>query len=124
MKNAPYGVVYLTADEWENDVQMESRAKLRLERLDNWVKKYTFENVKAIPNLNYTKEQLDVLNTYESSLGNNIAAWMTNRITSASAPAKSDWQNLLKTNRTSIDEVKRVNQEAYKEYLEKVNGAE
>lgn len=124
MKNAPYGVVYLTADEWENDVQMESRAKLRLERLDNWVKKYTFENVKAIPNLNYTKEQLDVLNTYESSLGNNIAAWMTNRITSASAPAKSDWQNLLKTNRTSIDEVKRVNQEAYKEYLKKVNGAE
>ena len=124
MKNAPYGVVYLTADEWENDVQMESRAKLRLERLDNWVKKYTFENVKSIPNLNYTKEQLDVLNTYESSLGNNIAAWMTNRITSASAPAKSDWQNLLKTNRTSIDEVKRVNQEAYKEYLEKVNGAE
>ena len=34
MKNAPYGVVYLTENEWENNVQMESRAVLRLERLE------------------------------------------------------------------------------------------
>lgn len=120
MKNAPYGVIYLTADEWKNNVEMESRAKLRLERLENWVKGYTYENAKSIPNLNYSKEQLDVLNMYESSLGNNIAAWMTNSITSPSAPTKSDWQNLLKTNRNSIDEVKRVNQEAYDAYLEKI----
>lgn len=121
MKNAPYGVVYLTANEWENNVVMESRAKLRLERLDNWVKEYTFENVKSIPNLNYTKDQLDILNMYESSLGNNIAAWMTNSITSPSAPTKSDWQNnLLKTNQKSIDEVKKVNREAYAEYLKQI----
>lgn len=123
MKNAPYGVIYLTADEWKNNVEMEPRAKLRLERLENWVKSYTYENAKSIPNLNYSKEQLDVLNMYESSLGNNIAAWMTNSITSPSAPTKSDWQNLLKTNRNSIDEVKRVNQEAYDAYLEKITSS-
>ncbi len=123
MKNAPYGVIYLTADEWKNNVEMEPRAKLRLERLENWVKGYTYENAKSIPNLNYSKEQLDVLNMYESSLGNNIAAWMTNSITSPSVPTKSDWQNLLKTNRNSIDEVKRVNQEAYDAYLEKIKSS-
>ncbi len=123
MKNAPYGVIYLTADEWKNNVEMEPRAKLRLERLENWVKGYTYENAKSIPNLNYSKEQLDVLNMYESSLGNNIAAWMTNSITSPSMPTKSDWQNLLKTNRNSIDEVKKVNQEAYDAYLEKIKSS-
>ncbi len=123
MKNAPYGVIYLTADEWKNNVEMEPRAKLRLERLENWVKGYTYENAKSIPNLNYSKEQLDVLNMYESSLGNNIAAWMTNSITSPSVPTKSDWQNLLKTNRNSIDEVKKVNQEAYDAYLEKIKSS-
>lgn len=123
MKNAPYGVIYLTADEWKNNVEMEPRAKLRLERLENWVKGYTYENAKSIPNLNYSKEQLDVLNMYESSLGNNIAAWMTNSITSPSVPTKSDWQNLLKTNRNSIDEVKKVNQEAYDVYLEKIKSS-
>lgn len=124
MKNAPYGVVYLTADEWKNSVVMESRAMLRLERLENWVKPYTFANVTAIPNLNYTKDQLDILNTYESSLGNNIAAWMTKSITAPTAPTKSDWQNsLLKTNQNSIKAVKDVNQEAYNDYIKKVNGA-
>ncbi len=122
MKNAPYGVVYLTAEEWENNIEMEPRAKLRLERLEKWVKAHTFENVKPIPNLNYTKEQLDVLNMYESSLGNNISAWMTNSITAPTKPSKSDWlNNLLKTNRKSIDEVKRVNQEAYDSYLSKIS---
>lgn len=122
MRNAPYGVIYLTVDEWQNNVEMESRAKLRLERLDNWVKEYTFANVTQIPNLKYTKEQLDILNTYEASLSNNIAAWVTNRITAPSAPTLSDWQNnLLKTNRKSIDEVKQVNQKAYELYLEKIS---
>lgn len=124
MKNAPYGVVYLTADEWKNSVVMESRAMLRLERLENWVKPYTFANAVSIPNLNYTKDQLDILNTYESSLGNNIAAWMTKSITAPTAPTKSDWQNsLLKTNQNSIKAVKDVNQEAYNDYIKKVNGA-
>lgn len=117
MKNAPYGVVYLTEEVWENYVEMESRAKLRLERLNNWVKPYTYEGATAIPNLNYTETELDTLNRYEASLGNNITSWMVNKITSKTAPKSSEWQSLLSTNRTSIDEVKRINQAAYDRYL-------
>ena len=124
MKNAPYGVVYLTEKVWQTSVEMEKRAKLRLERLDVYVENSVFKGgeVKSIPNLNYTKEQLDILNKYETSLGKNITSWLVNRITSKSSPTESDWQNnLLKTNRTSIEEVKRVNQAAYDKYLEAIN---
>ncbi len=118
MKNAPYGVVYLTAEVWENHVEMEPRAKLRLERLEAYVKPHTYAGATAIPNLNYTKEQLDILNKYEASLGKNITSWFTNRVTSKSAPTMSDWQNnLLKVNALSIEQVKYVNQAAYDRYI-------
>ena len=117
MKNAPYGVVYLTEEVWENYVEMEPRAKLRLERLEQWVKPYTYEGAVSIPNLNYTEEQLNILNKYEMSLANNITAWMVNRITASSAPSVNDWQNFLNTNRESIDTVKSVNQQAYDSYI-------
>lgn len=118
MKNAPYGVVYLTAEVWENNVEMEPRAKLRLERLEEYVKPYTFAGATPIPNLNYTKEQLETLNKYESSLGKNITSWFTNRVTSKSVPTLSDWQNnLLKVNAASIEQVRAVNQAAYDQYL-------
>ena len=120
MKNAPYGVVYLTQETWDNYVEMEPRAKLRLERLNTWVKPYTYEGATSIPNLNYTVDQLNTLNRYEASLANNITAWMVNRITSTSPPTVSDWQNFLGTNRQSIDTVKSINQEAYDNYLEAI----
>lgn len=116
MKNAPYGVVYLTKEVWENDVEMESRAKLRLERLEAYVKPHTYEGATSIPNLNYTKEELDTLNRYENSLGKNITSWFTNKVTGA-APTLSDWKSFLKTNATSIEQVKKVNQAAYDRYV-------
>ena len=118
MKNAPYGVVYLTKEVWENDVEMESRAKLRLERLNTYLENNSFTNVKSIPNLNYTKEELDTLNRYENSLGKNITSWMINKITSSGSPSISDWQSFLKTNANSLEQVKSVNQKAYDRYLE------
>ena len=141
MKNAPYGVVYLTQEEWDNNVEMESRAKLRLERLENYVKPYNeFADykslaaqysgeeleeklqgrtvVKSIPNLNYTKDELDTLNRYETMLGKNINSWMVNRIISGKAISESDWRsNLINANKTAMDNVKRVNQDAYNRYL-------
>ncbi len=119
MKNAPYGVVYLTEKVWNESVEMESRAKLRLQRLESYVKPFAYEGAASIPNLNYTKEELDALARYETMLGKNINSWMVNRIISDSAPTVSDWQNnLLKANRASIDEIKKVNNAAYKRYLQ------
>lgn len=144
MKNAPYGVVYLTQDEWNNNVEMESRAKLRLERLNAYVKPYNeyadYKSLaeqyggeeleeklqgrtvlKSIPNLNYTKEELDALNRYETMLGKNINSWMVNRIISGSAITEADWRsNLINANKTAMDNVKRVNQEAYDRYVEAI----
>ena len=117
MKNAPYGVVYLDKDVWGNEVQMEPRAQLRLERLDTYLQNNAFTNVTSIPNLNYSKEELDTLNRYENSLGKNITSWFTTRVTARSAPTLGDWQNFLKTNATSIRQVKEVNQKAYDRYI-------
>ena len=124
MKNAPYGVVYLTEEVWNKSVEMESRAKLRLENLKSYVKDYTFKGAEPIPNLNYTQEELTELNVYESSLANNIASWFTGSITGGSAPSRESWQNLLNTNKASIDTVLRINQEAYDRYIKAIKGSE
>lgn len=121
MKNAPYGVVYLTKDVWDNYIEMESRAKFRLENLEKYVKEYTFEGATSIPNLNYTQEELISLNTYESTLANNIASWYTSCITGSKIPTVESWQSLLSINRDSIDTVLRLNQTAYDRYLAAVN---
>lgn len=117
MKNAPYGVVYLTDEVWNKTVQMEPRAQVRLDRLEIYLRNNSYDNLKSIPNLNYTKEELDTLNRYENSLGKNINNWFTTRIISKSAPTKDDWQSFLKTNSTSIDQIKKTNQAAYDRYL-------
>ena len=145
MKNAPYGVVYLTQEEWNSSVEMESRAKLRLERLETFVKPYNeyadykslaaqysgdeLEEmlqgktvIKSIPNLNYTKSEPDELNRYETMLGKNINSWMVNRIISGNAISRSDWQsNLINANKTAMDNVIRVNQNAYDRYVAAIN---
>lgn len=120
MKNAPYGVVYLTAEQWENDVQMESRALLRLDNLEKYIKPYAYEGAVGIPNLNYTEEELNQLNIYEATLDNNITNWMTTSIISPQPPSLSDWQNFLKTNQASINIVKSINQQAYDRYLDAI----
>ncbi len=117
MKNAPYGVVYLTQEVWDTSVEMESRAKLRVENLESYVKPYTYKGATTIPNLNYTQDELITLNTYESSLAKNIASWFTGCITGNIVPSTESWQNLLKTNRASLDTVLRINQAAYDRYI-------
>ena len=117
MKNAPYGVVYLTKEVWDKHVEMESRAKLRLENLEKYVKPYKVSNASSIPNLNYTQEELTRLNVYESSLANNIASWYTNSVTRGTVPTKDSWQNFLDVNKDSISTVLEINQVAYDRYM-------
>ena len=117
MKNAPYGVVYLSKEVWEKDVEMESRAKLRLENLENYVKEYTYEGATSIPNLNYTQEELTTLNVYESSLSNNVKSWYANSVTGGGTPSEDSWKTLLNTNAESIERVLEINQRAYDRYL-------
>lgn len=116
MKNAAYGVMFLTENEWQNSVEMESRAKLRLERLEKFIKPYTYSGATSIPVLNYTEEELNLLNVSESSLGNNILNWMTKSITKEK-PTKDDWIKFVHDNQASIDMILKINQDAYDRYL-------
>ena len=118
MKNAPYGVVYLTKEVWDKNVEMESRAKLRLDNLEKYVKPYHFEGAKTIPNLNYTQDELVTLNVYESSLANNVASWYTIAVTKGTIPSIDSWKNLIEVNKDSIEKVLEINQTAYDRYLE------
>ena len=117
MKNAPYGVVYLTKEVWDKSVEMESRAKRRLDELELYVKPFAFENVTSIPNLNYTKEELSILNSAELPLANNAASWYTNSITNGKSPTLESWQSFLNTNKDAINKVIQINQAAYDRYV-------
>lgn len=114
MKNAPYGVVYLTDAVWNKTVKMESRAELRLQRLEAYVKPYKFPGAENIPNLNYNEQELKDLNTYESSLGNNINSFMVNTISGISTQTYADFKS---KNQASINKIKKINQDAYDRYL-------
>ena len=116
LKNAPMGCIYLSDDECENNVNMEPRAALRLERLEKYAKPYTIENIATIPNLNYTLEEINTLARYETSLGTLInttfMGWLLDGFTD------NDWNDFQsKLTKGGIEEVKKINQDGYDRYL-------
>ena len=117
MQNAPYGIIYLSDYAWNNVVNMEPRAKLRLERLTAFVTPYVSKNVTPTPNLQFTLDELNTLSNYESSLNDyirtNLIKWLMN-----GGVSDADWtafENDL-TGRTHLDEIQKVYQDAYDRY--------
>ena len=80
LQNSPLGIIYLSDYAWNNVVNMEPRAQLRLERLRSFVKPYIAENVKPCPNLQFTLEELNTLSNYETNLNDyvrtNLIGWL------------------------------------------------
>lgn len=80
LQNAPLGIIYLSDYAWNNVVNMEPRAQLRLERLRSFVKPYVAENVQPCPNLQFTLEELNTLSNYETNLNDyvrtNLIGWL------------------------------------------------
>ncbi len=117
LQNAPLGIIYLSDYAWENVVNMEPRAKLRLERLDAYATPYVPENVKPTPNLQFTLAELNTLSSYESSLNDYIR---TNLITWLMKGGVSDeaWAAFQKdlVDRTRLPEIQQVYQAAYDRY--------
>ncbi len=117
LQNAPLGIIYLSDYAWNNVVNMEPRAKLRLERLDAYVTPYIPAGTTPTPNLQFTLEELNTISEYESALNDyirtNLIKWLMN-----GGVSDSDWsafQNDL-TGRTHLDEIKGVYQAAYDRY--------
>ncbi len=118
LKNAPLGVIYLSEDAWANNVVMEPRAVLRLDRLNKYVKPYTYEGAKGFPNISYTLEEINKLATYEQNLGDIISSQFIAWILAGKAISTSEWDAFQsKLVQAGVEEVKKINQAGYDRYL-------
>lgn len=121
MRNAPYGVIYLTDEVWENSVQMESRALLRKDRLAKYITPYTYPGATSIPNLNYTEQQLKDLNNSEMTL-NRIGSQMVTWIRAESAPTLAEYNSFISSMQSVLNTIKNINQDGYDRYLAALAG--
>ena len=120
LQNAPLGIIYLSDYAWNNVVNMEPRAKLRLERLTAYVTPYVPSNVKPCPNLQFTLDELNTLANYETNLNDyvrtNLIRWLL-----GGGVGDSDWENFQKelSGKVNIEGLKEVYQNAYDRFMGK-----
>ena len=114
LQNAPFGIIYLSDYAWNNVVNMEPRAKLRLDRLEKFAKPFVGENVKPFGNLQFNMDELNVLSTYETGLNDymrtNLIKWLMK-----GGVSEEDWNKFQKelTEKVYLNDVKKVYQDAY-----------
>ena len=98
---------------------MEPRAVLRLERLEQYVKPFSYEGATGFPNISYTLEEINALARYETNLGDVINAQYMKWMLGGKAITDAEWnefqQSLIKA---GIEEVKKINQDGYNRYLD------
>ena len=118
LQNAPLGIIYLSDYAWNNVVNMEPRAKLRLDRLDAYVTPYIPNGVTPTPNLQFTLQELNTLSSYENNLNDyirtNLIKWLM-----GGGVSDADWatfQNDL-NGRTHLNDIQKVYQDAYDRYI-------
>ncbi len=119
LQNAPFGICYLSDYAWENVVNMEPRAQLRLERLEKYATPYVPATVTPVPNLQFTQAELNTLNQYENNIDtyirSNLLKWLTK-----GGVSESDWTKFkseLASNRVGLNAVQKVYQDAYDRFV-------
>ena len=120
LQNAPLGIIYLSEYAWNNVVNMEPRAKLRLERLDLVAKPFVPEGVKPCPNLQFTLDELNTLSNYETNLNDYIRTNLINWLLKGGV-TDAQWQAFQNdlNGKIQLPEIQKVYQDAYDRYLEK-----
>lgn len=122
LKNAPMGALCLTKNEWDNYVNMEPRAVLRLERLEQFEKPFAYEGAVGFPNISYTIREINDLATYEGALADVIASTYLKWLLAGKAVSDSEWNEFQASlNRAGIETVKQINQTGYDRYLASQN---
>ncbi len=117
LQNAPFGIIYLSDYAWNNVVNMEPRAKLRLERLKKYETPFVSEKVQPCGNLQFTLEELNILSTYETNLNDyirtNLIKWLLK-----GGVSDADWSKFQKemTEKVYLNDIKKVYQDAYDRY--------
>ena len=118
LENAPLGLCYLSGDVWNTTVEMEPRAKLRLERLEKYAKPYVPSTVSPVPNLQFTKEELNTLSRFQTTVDNylreNILKWLRNGLDDATW---AEHKTKAVSTAVGIGEVQKVYQAAYDRYV-------
>ena len=119
LENAPMGLCYLSKEAWANTVEMEPRAKLRLERLEKYATPYyDHDKVKPVPNLQFTEAELNTLIRYQTTIDNylreNILSWLRNGLSDSAWEAH---KTKAVGNSVGIGEVQKVYQAAYDRYV-------
>ena len=118
LKNAPLGCIYLSKKEWENNVVMEPRAVLRLERLDKYVKPFAYENVKAFPNISYTLEEINQLARFETNFTDVVNSQFIKWMLAGKDITDAEWNEFQnKLNKAGVETIKKINQAGYDRYL-------
>lgn len=114
LQNAPLGIIYLSDYAWNNVVNMEPRAQLRLERLTKYVRPYVSSTVTPCPNLQFTLEELNTLSNYETNLNDyirtNLISWLLKG--GVSDDAWAAFQKDL-NGKCNLGEIQKVYQAAY-----------
>lgn len=118
LQNAPLGIIYLSDYAWNNVVNMEPRAQLRLERLEMVATPFVPEGVEPCPNLQFTLDELNTLSNYETNLNDyirtNLISWLLK-----GGVTDAQWetfQNEL-NGKVNIGEIQQVYQAAYDRYI-------
>jgi putative aldouronate transport system substrate-binding protein len=119
LKNAPLGIIYLNDYAWENVVNMEPRAKLRLERLAAYAVPYKQENVKPFPSLSFNLSEVNALAGVEQNVYDYVYSNQTKWLLGQQNLNDSVWNEYKSTLYNTIGLQKLIDtyQSAYDRYL-------
>lgn len=117
LQNAPLGIIYLNDYAWKNVLNMEPRAKLRLDRLELYADPFVPESVKPVPNLQFTLEELNTLANYETGINDyittNLIEWLLK-----GGVRDNVWNDFkARINQIGLPQVQKVFQDAYDRYV-------
>lgn len=114
LQNAPLGIIYLSDYAWENVVNMEPRAQLRVDRLASYVKPFVPAGVEPCGNLQFTLDELNTLSNYETNFNDyvrtNLISWLMK-----GGVSDADWANFQSelNGKVNLPAIQQVYQDAY-----------
>lgn len=114
LQNAPFGIIYLSDYAWNNVVNMEPRAQLRVERLSSYATPFVPEGVKPCVNLQFTMDELNTIANYETNINDYIRTNMINWLMNGGV-TDSQWETFQNdlNGKVNLNEVRQVYQDAY-----------
>lgn len=117
LKNAPLGLFYLSDNEWENVVNMEPRAVLRLERLAEHALPYVYPGATPLPNITFTMAEINTLSTIEADINSYVYEQQTMWLVDG-GPTEAQFNTFKATlNTIGLENALKIYQDAYERFI-------